>query len=157
MSKDVPFAPLVLDELIEALDFVSASQLDEHQAYICKRTGRVFFVADGVDFDDAAELPDDPEAEGYISVPHRRDLDLGRRLALKFIGNELPDLLEDARDIFSRKGAYYRFKRLLDANDALEKWYSYEERETEAALREWCEDVGLTLADDARSTALQES
>lgn len=157
MPEDVPSAPLVLSELIDALDFVSASPFDEHRAYICKPEGRILFVADGMDGDDAAELPDDPEAAEYIAVPHRRDLDLGKRLALAFVAEELPGLLMEARDIFHRKGAYRRLKDLLYSNDALDRWYAYEERETEAAIRSWCEAVDLTLADDAKSTAMRES
>lgn len=148
-------APLLLSELIDAIDFVSASQFDEHQAYICTRTGRIFCVADGMDDDDDDELPDDPEADGYIAVPHRRDLNLGKSLALKFVAEELPALLGEARDIFRRKGAFRRFKHLIEARGELEKWYAYEEHATGAAVRNWCRDVGITLIGDT-ATATQE-
>jgi len=98
--------------------------------------------------DDAAELPDDPETAGYILVPHRRDLDLGKKLALAFAVEELPEAQMDVRDIFSRKGAYRRFKYLLQAKGALERWYAYEERAIEAAMCRWCDDVGLTCTRD---------
>lgn len=148
MPENVQFAPLLLSELLDALDFVSASQFDEHHAYICKRTGRILFVADSIDMDDAADLPDDPEADGYIAIPHRRDLDLGKWLALEFVAEELPELLVSAKAIFSRKGAFRRFKDLIETNGALERWYAYEEHGTETAVRRWCQDVGLTVSDD---------
>lgn len=44
-------------------------------------------------------------------------------------------LAPEPREIFSRKGAYGKFKRLLDANEILDRWYVFEERATEAALR----------------------
>uniref|UniRef100_UPI00123C4330 UPF0158 family protein n=1 Tax=Sphingobium estronivorans TaxID=1577690 RepID=UPI00123C4330 len=135
-------APLLLSDLIDALEFVSASQYDEHQAYICRQSGRILFLADGLDMDDTAELPDDPETAGYIQVPHRRDLDPGKKLALAFVDEELPEAGAEARNIFSRKGAYRRFKHLLEAKGALERWYAYEERAVETATCRWCDDVG---------------
>lgn len=146
--EEVPFAPVNLTDLIEAFEFVSVSELDEHQAYVCKRTGRIIFVSDRVDLEEGAELPDDPDAGKYHVVPHRRDLDLGRHLALAFVANEIPQSLNDARDIFRRKGAYSRFKRLLQAHAILEKWYAFEERAIEEALKEWCDEVGLTPAEN---------
>ncbi|NML87724.1 hypothetical protein HHL26_01395 [Sphingobium sp. TB-6] len=140
--------PILLSDLIDALEFVSTSQYDEHHAYICRQSGRILFLADSVDMDDAAELPDDPEAAGYILVPHRRDLDLGKKLALAFAAEELPEAQMDVRDIFSRKGAYRRFKNLLEAKAVLERWYAYEERAVEAAMCRWCDDVGLTWTRD---------
>ncbi|AMK26504.1 UPF0158 family protein (plasmid) [Sphingobium sp. SJ10-10] len=144
---------LLLSDLIEALEFVSASQDDEHHAYICRQSGRILFVSDNVEMDDAEELPENPEEGDYIIVPHRRDLDLGKRLALAFVAEELPEMRDKARDIFSRKGAYRRFKDLLEAKGALERWYAYEERAVEAAMCEWCDDVGLTWMRDTRSAA----
>ncbi len=146
--EEVQFAPVKLTDLVEAFEFVSVSEFDEHQAYICTRTGRIIFVSDGVDLEEGVELPDDPEVPEYYVVPHRRDLDLGRRLALAFVANEIPQSLNEARDMFCRKGAYSRFKRLLQAHAVLEKWYAFEGRATEEALKEWCDEVGLTLAEN---------
>ncbi len=142
--------PIKLSDLIEAFEFVSVSDLDEHQAYICKRTGRIIFVSEGVDLDEEVEFPDDPDMGAYHVVPHRRDLDLGRRVALSFVAEELPDSLNKARDIFSRKGAYGRFKQLVQTTGTLDKWYAFEERATQAALEEWCDEVGVTLIDNER-------
>lgn len=140
--------PIKLSELLDAFEFVSVSDLDEHQAYICKRTGRIIFVSEGVDLEEEIEFPDDPDMADYQAVPHRRDLDLGRRVALSFIAEELPASLNKARDIFSRKGAYSRFKQLLQATGTLDKWYAFEERATEKSLIEWCDEAGVTLIDN---------
>jgi len=140
-------APIKLNELIEAFEFVSVSELEERQAFICRRTGRFVFVSEGMDLEEDEEVPEDLDEANYYAVPHRRDLELGRRLALAFVQEELPGSLNKAREIFSRRGAYGRFKDLLRATGTLEKWYAFEEQETEAALREWCDDVGLPLSD----------
>jgi hypothetical protein len=41
--------------------------------------------------------------------------------------------------VFRKRGAYARFKDLLHWKKALERWYDFENKATEAALREWCE------------------
>ncbi|WP_176594160.1 UPF0158 family protein [Sphingobium sp. EM0848] len=151
--EDRQTVPILLRDLVDALEFVCASQYDEHQAYICRQSGRILFLADSVDMDDAEELPDDPEAAGYILVPHRRDLDLGKKLALAFVAEELPEAGAEARDIFTRRGAYRRFKHLLEAKGALERWYAYEERAVEAAMCRWCDDVGLAWTRDPHPDA----
>ncbi|WIW90957.1 hypothetical protein K3M67_18095 (plasmid) [Sphingobium sp. V4] len=147
MPEITPSAPLILSDVIEAVEFVSASQIHEFQAYICKRTGRILCMDEGLGSEHTAELPDDPVAAGFVAVPHKHDLDLGKPLALNFVADELPALLGEARDIFRRKGAYRRFKDLVQAQGKLECWYAYEACETEAAVRSWCEEVGLPLDD----------
>jgi hypothetical protein len=141
-------APIKLSELVDAFEFVSVSDFDEHQAYICKRTGRIVFVSEGVDLEEDMEFPDDSEEADYLPVPHRRDLDLGKRLALSFVTEELPGSYDKAREIFGRKGAYSRFKHLLQATGTLDKWYAFEARATETALRDWCAAVSVPLLDN---------
>jgi hypothetical protein len=46
-TEEPEAAPVKLSELVDACEFVSVSDLDEHQAYICKWTGRIIFVAEG--------------------------------------------------------------------------------------------------------------
>ena len=79
-------------------------------------------------------------------MPHKQDLDLGNRLVFHFVEEHLPDSYESVRDIFRRKGAYSRFRDLLEQHGRVDDWYRYEERATEAALREWWNTE--TLAED---------
>jgi hypothetical protein len=51
------------------------------------------------------------------------------------------------RDIFGRRGAYRRFKDFLETRSMLEKWYAFEEKATAEALRKWCEENGIELAE----------
>ncbi len=41
--------------------------------------------------------------------------------------------------MFRRKGAYGRFKPLLQDRGPLERWYAFEAAATERALKDWCE------------------
>lgn len=59
----------------------------------------------------------------------------------------LPDDLGKAQEIFSRSGAYARFKDLLEHRGVLEDWYAYERKSQEQELRDWCEAEGMELED----------
>ena len=97
------------------------------------------------------ELPEDiGDPDKYITLPHKNEFDLGKRLVLRFCAGELSDEDYDkVEDIFTRKGAYARYKNLLESRGLLEAWYKYEEAETEAALREWAEEEGLKIVETA--------
>ena len=137
-------APVKYSELLGAFEFVSAGAPFEHSAYICADTGKIFWVSDMPDFD--GEVPDDLEtSDRYVAVPHKNDLDLGRRLALSFVDREIPADCHTVAGFFRHKGAYRHFKNLLESRNLLEKWYAFEAGETEKALRCWCgeNDIGL--------------
>lgn len=148
MTAQAPGSAVIsLSALVDAFEFVSVSELEEHQAYICRKTGRIFFTAESLELEEE-DLPEDlADSDQYEPVPYRRELNLGSRLALAFVQQELPGALPKAREIFSRKGAYARFKRLLHETGALDSWYAFEQRAVEAALRAWCDDVGIPLSD----------
>ncbi|TSD89238.1 hypothetical protein FFK22_008290 [Mycobacterium sp. KBS0706] len=133
-------------EVRDAFDFVSLGELLGAEAYISLDTGKVYLRTVDGDVMEEDEVPEDVEtSDRYIAVPHKAELDLGRRLALRFTEQELPGDYDAVRDLFRRKGAYSGFKRLLEARGALQRWYNYEERATEEALRAWCEDNGIQL------------
>ena len=80
-----------------------------------------------------------------LSVPQKHDLDLGNPFVFRFAEEYLPDLYQEVRDMFHHKGAYSRFKDLLDRQGQLDAWHRYEEQATEAALREWCQAKEILL------------
>jgi len=93
-------------------------------------------------------LPDDIDDEQkYIAIPHKRDLDLGKPLALDFARECLPDDFDEVRYTFSRKGAYRKFRALLIRRNALDRWYEFESKATERALRNWCDLNSIRLVD----------
>ena len=96
--------------------------------------------------DNDEELPGDIDDEKYISIPDKRELDLGKSLALDFAREFLPDDYDEVRHIFSRRGAYRRYKELLVRRDALERWYDFSNKSEAAALLEWCAENGIDLS-----------
>jgi hypothetical protein len=116
----------------------------ESEAFLSKDTGAIYCHSEYSD--DLDELPSDiDEGDKYLAIPHKNDLELGKRLALRFAEEFLPDDLGKVREIFSRRGAYARYKDLLEARGALSRWYDYEASAQKQALREWCSVHGVEI------------
>jgi hypothetical protein len=124
-------------ELEGSFEWVSFDGGGANQAFLCKATGRIYWHSDNGD--DLEELPDDIEdGERYIAIPDKRELELGTPLVFEFVRQFLPDDYGKVRDIFSKRGAYARFKDLLEHRRMLDRWHEFENNATEKALREWC-------------------
>src|SRR3970040_680523 len=135
------------EEISSAFEVVASGAPMEHSAYISLDTGQIYWVSELTSLDE--ELPDDLDtSDRYLVVPHKTELNLGKNLALRFATLELPDFHEEIASIFRRKGAYGRFKQLLDDNGVLEKWYKFEAEATERALREWCVANDIQIVED---------
>ena len=66
---------------------------------------------------------------------------------LDFAREFLPDDFDDVRYMFSKRGAYQKFRALLIRRPgALDRWYEFEAKATERALRQWCADESNELA-----------
>lgn len=131
------------DDLLLAFEFVSFGGPMAHEAYLCRETGKIHWYSEFGDNEE--ELPEDIDSDKYIAIPHKNDLNLGKRLVLRFAAEFLPEELDKVREIFSRRGAYARFKDLLERTGKLEQWYDYEARAQKEALREWCEENGIEI------------
>lgn len=130
-------------DIEDAFNFVSAHRQYEASAYVSLETGETYWISDNMDED---ERPDDLyESENYAEIPHKNDLNLGKDLVFRFVRGNLPDRIDEVRGIFSRRGAYGRFKSLLERKGFLDRWHEFEAKETERALREWCRDLGIEL------------
>jgi hypothetical protein len=85
------------------------------------------------------------DATLYCAVPHKNDLDLGRNLVFRFVSEYLPEQEHKVEDYFCRRGAYARFKDLLERTGHLEQWYQYEQKATKIALLAWAAEEGLKV------------
>ncbi|HME21017.1 MAG TPA: hypothetical protein VKI44_06600 [Acetobacteraceae bacterium] len=131
------------EELRSSFNFVSTGAPFEHSAYICLDTGKIYWHSDAVDLEEEEPPEDLDTSDRYIAVPHKNDLDLGRRLVFAFIDQVLPDDSGTVAGYFQRRGAYGRLKDLLYRRGMLERWYEFENRTTEGALRAWCQENGI--------------
>jgi len=139
--------PINAADLSNAVEFVSFGEPFENSAYICLDDGKIYWRSASAGLEDE-DLPEDlGSSDRYLEVPHKNDLDLGRRLALAFVNKELPGDADTVAAFFRRRGAYRRFKELLNARGMLQQWFDFESRATEKALRAWCEENGIQLVD----------
>jgi len=110
--------PVSFSDLHLAFEFVSGGGMGENEAYLDRQSGKIYWHSECDDNDE--ELPGDIDDEKYISIPHKRELDLGKPLVLDFASEFLPDDYDEVRHIFSRRGAYRRYKDLLlSCNDGV--------------------------------------
>jgi hypothetical protein len=140
--------PVDFQEILTAFEFVSSSGPGMHEAFLCRRTGKIYWRSDFSGLDELEDaLPDDVEDdENYVAIPDKRELDLGEPLVLDFARAFLPNDFDEVRSIFSRRGAYQKFRALLTRRNALERWYDFESKATEQALRQWCELNSIEVA-----------
>jgi hypothetical protein len=116
----------------------------ENEAYLSKETGKVYWHSECAE--DLEKLPGDTEdGEKYLSIPHKNDRALGKPMALRFSAEFLAADLGTVREIFSRRGAYARFKDLLESRGVLKRWYKYEAAAQRVALVEWCAANGVDV------------
>lgn len=140
--------PTSFGDILLAFEFVGSSYPGANRAILCRRSGKIYYQSDDLGLDELNdELPDDADGEGYVAIPDKRDLDLGKPLALDFAAEFLPKDFDDVRNMFSRRGAYAKFKALLTRRHALERWYAFEEKATNQALRDWCETHSIKVSD----------
>jgi hypothetical protein len=69
--------PVSFSDLQLAFEFVSSGGMGENEAYLDRRSGKIYWHSEVGDNDE--ELPDDIDDEKYISIPDKRELDLGTR------------------------------------------------------------------------------
>lgn len=139
------------DDLLSAFEWVNASYMGDNSAFVHRKTGAIHWDSNSVDLEDA--LPDDmDDGSLYVAVPHGTELGLGRRLALAFTEEVLPDSTTEVAGYFRRPGAFPRFRELLAREQRIEEWREFERLATAQALREWSEQEGLRVIGDGHPT-----
>jgi len=153
MADEEADMPVVkFSDLELAMQFVTGGAFLDAHAYISRETGEVYLVSD--DSDSEEEIPDDlVDPDRYAEVPGQRELDLGKPLVLKFAARHLADDYGEVERIFRSRGAYSRYKDLLDDRGKLEEWYRFEKAAVEEALIEWAKIEGFAVQREADPTA----
>lgn len=131
-------------ELEDAFLFSDAGVLSEAESYLSKESGEFYFISDYID--EEVVIPDDlDDADKYLLVPTRQDLVLAH--PRDFVLDKMPEQINKLDQIFSRKGAYRRFKDWLIRINKIDAWYEYEDKARREALEKWCEESNITLID----------
>src|SRR5690242_7820675 len=137
--------PVTFSDLQLAFEFVSSGGVGKNEAYLDRQSGKIYWHSELGDTDE--KLPNDIDNQKYIAIPDKREFDLGRPLVLDFAREFLTDDYDKVRQIFSRRGAYRRYKDLLVQRGALQRWYDFSNQSEETALREWCAENGIELGE----------
>jgi len=133
------------DDLEFAFDYLNSGDPYDHTVYLSRSTGQTYYRSDLADID---ELPEDvDENDDYVELPNTYDLDLGKQLVWDFVDRQIPGLKYKVKKIFSRRGAYSRYKSFLAEHDLLDAWHRFEEERTKRVLLEWCESEGISVED----------
>lgn len=103
---------------------------------LCQETGQIFYSSEMYDSDELPEDIEDPDK--YITIPHKNDLELGKSLVFEFAEKYLPEEIDKINSIFHSRGAYSRYKDLLDMKGYLDKWHKFEAERQKKALEQWC-------------------
>ena len=133
-------------DLLEAYQATDMGSEYNAITYLDRQSGTFYFQSD---FDETLndELPEGVDDGRLLALPDKRDLRLGKSLVLDFASAVMPGDLDTVRDIFSRRGAYGRFRSFLVQRGALEQWYDFSSKAEAAALRAWCEETELDVED----------
>src|SRR5580704_13067190 len=96
-----------LKDIQEAFEFVCAGGGGEHEAFLCRQSGKLYCHSELCD--DLDILPDDiGDSEKFLQLPDKRELGLGKPLALDFARQFLPGDFDDVLQFFSRRGGANR-------------------------------------------------
>jgi len=132
------------NELRNAFEFVSSDSPSVQNAYISLDNGEIFWVSASVELEET--VPEDvATSTRYLAVPHKNELQLGQKMALEFIDRALPDHYNAVASFFRKRGAYRKFKELLQAEGMLEPWFAHEANACDEELRIWCDENNIKL------------
>ncbi len=91
------------------------------------------------------EIPEDLDWDQCLEIPHKHDLDLGKRLVFDFVEEVISEEADAVHRIFSRRGAYGQFKDFLFRMGRLDEWFAYEHAAVRRAILRWCEENGVKV------------
>ncbi|TVR44249.1 MAG: hypothetical protein EA402_07525 [Planctomycetota bacterium] len=139
---------ITYDQLYHLFMWAWMGGMGSNEAWVHRHDGRGYCFTDWDDSMNEAE-PEDFPSDDWLLIPDKRDLDLGSYLVFRFADEQLsPDQQQEVRNIFSRKGAYRRFKFFLGRSDQLDAWNAYQNTHEESAIRAWAEEQGIVLRED---------
>ena len=112
MQQDTSTPSIDYTDLELAFHFASAGDMYDSGAYICRKSGKIYYLSP--DLDDEDDVPDNlADGDLYAQIPGQRDLDLGKPLVLEFAARSLSDNYEKVASMFQRRGAYSNYREFL--------------------------------------------
>jgi hypothetical protein len=135
--------PVNWNELLNTFDFVSLGQPDEHQAVLCRESGKFLWYSDLMD--DRDEWPDDADDEENISGYLIRRNSISASLWYSTSSKSFYRTNSITCGGYSSARAHTPVSRICCNERMLDRWHDFETKATEKALKEWCDvnDVAI--------------
>ena len=115
-------------------------------AMVSRDTGMIHLLNDEYMDEEAPTPAASGGDDSYVPVPPAGTLGIGDGLILRFAATHLADEQDTVRDLFRDRNTE-GFARLLEERGAGEAWERFHGEATRTALRRWCEENGLQLAE----------
>jgi hypothetical protein len=115
-------------------------------ALVSRETGMIHLLNDEYTDEEAPMPSASGGGDGYVPVPSAGTLGIGDGLVLRFAALHMAEDQNTVRDLFRNRDTE-GFARLLEERGAADTWERFHDETTQAALRRWCEEQGLQLAD----------
>lgn len=115
-------------------------------ALVSRETGMIHVLNDEYMDEEAPTPSGSGGGDAYVPVPPAGTLGIGDGLILRFAAAHLAGDQDTVRDLFRERDTE-GFARLLEQRGAQEAWEGFHRQATRSALRSWCEENGLQLAD----------
>lgn len=145
MSEKIQL-PIDLQELC----FIFEDSSSEHRSYLDLETGEIIRIFDDITDSDEKEELDDKVEEGfgerYITIPNAESYD-GYQDMEDFIETEKEvKLKEKLYNAIARKGAFRRFKDVLNSYPKeRERWFKFKDEKVMERVNEWLEEEGVEI------------
>ena len=108
-------------DIQDAFFFVSSAGCGMHSAVLHRGTGQLHYRSETEDQDETSG--EDLDRDAWIHIPHKNDLGLGQELVFEFVTDHLADEYDWVRQVFRKRGAYSKFKDLLQSRGLLQAWF----------------------------------
>ncbi len=122
------------------------SSIDEDVIIILRKDTGEMLIRSEENNNDVVELEKEIGSELLVYIPKTNDLDLGKQLVFNFASEKLSNAYGTVRGMFHHRGAYRKFKELLERKGKINEWHEYRLQKQEDALRAWCEENGILLS-----------
>lgn len=135
---------------LEELCFLFEDSSCEHRGYLDIKTGEIIQIFDDIMDPDEKEELDDKVDEGlgerYIAIPNAESYD-GYKDMENFIKTiKEVKLKEKLYNAITRKGAFKRFKDVLNSYPKeRERWFKFKDEKVKERVNEWLEEEGIEI------------
>lgn len=133
-------------DLLEAYE--SFAGISDYEATVfvnIEKEKIVLWYAEGLVDDEEHERVECELTQGkWMELPKKQELNLGVKLVFRFANAYFSeDDIQKVSRIFSRKGAYQKWRSFLESKDMVQEWYRFRDEEQDKALKRWLTDMKI--------------